>query len=145
MDQKRSCGFLIWRRPTSSQESPTSSKQFLLMEHPRRWDLPKGHVDPGETDEQCALRELREETAIGSDDIVIDAQFRFKEEYEVCYRGQQPAWKTLVIFLAELTTNRELVVTEHRGFRWFDWSPPHQLQTKTVDPLLEAVANHWAS
>jgi bis(5'-nucleosidyl)-tetraphosphatase len=115
------------------------------MEHPRRWDLPKGHVDPGETDEQCALRELREETAIGSDDIVIDAQFRFKEEYEVCYRGQQPAWKTLVIFLAELTTNRELVVTEHRGFRWFDWSPPHQLQTKTVDPLLEAVANHWAS
>lgn len=28
----------------------------------QRWVLPKGHVDPGETAEQTALRELEEET-----------------------------------------------------------------------------------
>ena len=135
MDQKRSCGFLIWRA------SP--NKQFLLMEHPNRWDLPKGHVDPGENDEQCALRELEEETGIQRADLQIDDLFRFRSEYEVCYRGQQPAWKTLIIFLAELTTDRDLVITEHRGYRWFEWTPPHTIQVNTIDPLLESIANHW--
>ena len=29
-----------------------------------RWSLPKGHVEPGETTEQTAVREVREETGI---------------------------------------------------------------------------------
>lgn len=29
-----------------------------------RWSLPKGHVEPGETTEQTAIREVREETGI---------------------------------------------------------------------------------
>lgn len=29
-----------------------------------RWQLPKGHIDPGETDEQAAIREVREEAGI---------------------------------------------------------------------------------
>ncbi len=28
------------------------------------WSLPKGHIDPGETPEQAALREVREETGL---------------------------------------------------------------------------------
>jgi 8-oxo-dGTP diphosphatase len=28
------------------------------------WTLPKGKVEPGETDEECALREVREETGL---------------------------------------------------------------------------------
>lgn len=114
------------------------------MEHPRRWDLPKGHVDAGETDEQCALRELVEETGIEPSDLQIDPEFQFQTEYEVCYRDQKPAWKTLVLFLAELTTDRDIVTTEHRGYRWFDWSPPHQIQNETINPLLETVATHWS-
>ncbi|HEY8559321.1 MAG TPA: NUDIX hydrolase [Pyrinomonadaceae bacterium] len=30
----------------------------------RRWQLPKGLIDPGETEEQAALREVREEAGI---------------------------------------------------------------------------------
>ena len=31
----------------------------------QRWQLPKGHVEPGESAEQAAVREVREETGVG--------------------------------------------------------------------------------
>ena len=36
----------------------------------RRWDLPKGHVDEGETDAECAVREVGEETGVEDAKIV---------------------------------------------------------------------------
>lgn len=38
--------------------------EILLVHRPRYgdWSFPKGKRDPGETDEQCALREVEEET-----------------------------------------------------------------------------------
>lgn len=38
--------------------------RWLLMRRNRRWDLPKGHVEPGEANETAALREVAEETGI---------------------------------------------------------------------------------
>lgn len=37
---------------------------LILVGESARWQLPKGHVDAGETTEQAALREVREETGI---------------------------------------------------------------------------------
>ena len=36
----------------------------------RRWDLPKGHIDEGESDEVCAVREVAEETGVEGAKIV---------------------------------------------------------------------------
>lgn len=38
--------------------------EVLLVHRPRYgdWTFPKGKADPGESDEECALREVREET-----------------------------------------------------------------------------------
>ena len=119
-------------------------EQFLLMVHPNRLDLPKGHIDDGETEIECALRELVEETSITDRDIHLDPDFRFTTRYPVRPQkyGGEECEKTLVIFLGHLMHEVNIVPTEHEGFRWFDWKPPHQLQAETIDPLL-AELEKW--
>jgi len=137
MPEVRSCGVIVFRREPLS---------FLLMQHASRWDLPKGHVDPGETDLECALRELEEEAGIRPDDVALDQRFRFQTRYPVRDRRHpgEISDKTLLIFLAWLLHDAQITPTEHMGYRWFDWSPPHRIQAATIDPLLAAVAEHFA-
>jgi bis(5'-nucleosidyl)-tetraphosphatase len=132
MAEVKSCGFLIVRGDPISE--------FLLMQHDDRWDLPKGHVDPGETEMECALRELWEETGIKERDIEVVEGFRFTLDYPVFdqKRGGHLD-KTLVIFLARLKQSVGIQTTEHIGFEWFGWSPPHRIQQRTIDPVLTAV------
>jgi 8-oxo-dGTP pyrophosphatase MutT (NUDIX family) len=129
----KSCGILIVRG------SPL--REFLLMRHADRWDLPKGHVDPGETEIECALRELQEETGITSDAIEIDPAFRFTQEYRVLDRGAVRD-KTLVVFLATLIKPVEIQLTEHIGYEWFPWPPAQPIQAWTIDPLLHELSEH---
>jgi 8-oxo-dGTP pyrophosphatase MutT (NUDIX family) len=139
MQPLKSCGFLIVRG------EPIES--FLLMVHPDRLDIPKGHVDQGEDDLQCALRELQEETGIGAEDIQVVPGFRFSARYTVCNErsGYQPMEKTLVVFLGRLLRNVSIAPTEHLAFRWIPWSPPHHLQAQTIDPLLAALGRFLES
>ena len=59
MKREKSCGAVLVRRAVSGWET-------LLIRHANggHWAFPKGHVEPGETEAQTALREIREETAI---------------------------------------------------------------------------------
>ena len=128
----KSCGFLIVRGEPI--------REFLLMRHADRWDLPKGHVDSGETEMQCALRELREETGILAADIDIMDGFRFETKYRV--RGKRDSQlydKALVVFLARLKRDVPISVSEHPGYQWFPWQPPHKVQSFTIDPLMAEV------
>lgn len=132
MPEVKSCGFLIVRGEPIHE--------FLLMRHADRWDLPKGHVDPGESEMQCALRELREETGILATDIDVLDGFRFETRYQVRAKKRSQLYeKTLVIFLARLRRDVMLALSEHPGYQWFPWSPPHKIQAWTIDPLLAEV------
>ena len=147
MIEIKSCGFLIFRQPAESDANQAPDRSLLLMRHPDRWDLPKGHVDGQETNLQCALRELEEETGIGAADIQIDPTFRFRHQYVVPQhrRGPEPGWKTLIVFLAQLQRPVSLQLTEHEGCQWFDWQPGMEIQTQTIDPLLRQVDRHWSA
>jgi len=128
----KSCGFLILRG--------NPPREFLLMRHADRWDLPKGHVDDDETEIQCALRELHEETGITADDIELIDGFRFTTQYQVRAKKSDRLYgKTLVVFLARLERDVKIDPTEHGGYQWFPWKPRHQIQARTIDPLLAAV------
>ena len=54
---EKSCGIVV-----------LNNNKILLLHYPSgHWDFPKGHVDGNETEQETAVRELVEETAI--DDI----------------------------------------------------------------------------
>jgi 8-oxo-(d)GTP phosphatase len=59
-DPVRAAGGVILRR------SRTGEPEVLITHRPRYddWSFPKGKADPGESDEQCALREVEEETGL---------------------------------------------------------------------------------
>jgi 8-oxo-dGTP pyrophosphatase MutT (NUDIX family) len=136
METVRSCGFLVVRgRPI---------REFLLMKHKIRWDLPKGHIDPGETDLDCALRELWEETGIPADALKVDPTFQFVHKYPVRTNRVKSgrAMKTLVIFLGQLLRDVKIKTTEHPSYAWLPWEPPHRIQEQTIDPLLKSVEEY---
>ena len=136
MPELKSCGVLILRG------SPV--KEFLLMKHPKRWDLPKGHIDDGETEVECALREMWEETGISKDAVELDRGFRYEQEYYVKYvrTDGKKSLKKLIIFLGRIEGEVKIKPTEHDGYKWFPWKPPHRLQKFTIDPLLAAVEKY---
>lgn len=139
MRVEKSCGVIVFRR------EPELS--FLLLKHPHRFDLPKGHVEDGETEIDTALRELWEETGIAAADVTLDPTFRFPHTYypKIARLGGEVVEKTVVLFLGWLTKDIPITVTEHGDHQWLPWKPPHAIDPRTVDQVLAAVEAHFAA
>ncbi len=118
--------------------SSIGKERFLLMVHPHRYDLPKGHTEPGESALDCAVREFTEETGIPANAIDIEPAFRFDYTYFPKYKkfNYETVEKKLSVFIAYLRQPQKVTPTEHENFLWLDWSPPHRIQEFTIDPLL---------
>jgi 8-oxo-dGTP pyrophosphatase MutT (NUDIX family) len=54
----RAAGGMVWR------DGASAGVEVVVVHRPKYddWSLPKGKCDPGESDEDCALREVEEET-----------------------------------------------------------------------------------
>jgi bis(5'-nucleosidyl)-tetraphosphatase len=140
MKQVKSCGFILF---TGDRTNP--QKSFLLMKHADRYDLPKGHIEPGESDLECALREMNEETGIPVSAVRVEPGFEYRSIYHPKYAryDDEIIEKTLIIFLGWVDSPAVTISTEHLGYEWIDWQPPHQIQTQTIDPLLAEVMAHF--
>ncbi len=105
-----SCGAVVFR-------IDNNEKKFLLIRNKRsaHWGFPKGHIEPGENNEQTAMREVLEETGIK---IRILPGFKKSSEYTIQGRIE----KSVVIFLAE-TDDAEytLQVEEIEECGWFTY------------------------
>ncbi|CAG4947765.1 unnamed protein product [Colias eurytheme] len=101
--------------------------QFLLLqtsygEH--HWTPPKGHVDPGESDWETALRETQEEAGLTQNDLEIDKNTKKTLSYEV---NGKP--KEVIYWLAKLI-NPETPVKlsdEHQDFKWLPLQQAQEL------------------
>ena len=71
----RAAGGIVHRR------SPGGEPEVLLVHRPRYddWSLPKGKADPGERDEETALREVEEETGLRCELGAPAGQTRYRD------------------------------------------------------------------
>ena len=65
----RAAGGIIWRNAkndTKSEHFEAADLEIIVIHRPSYldWSFPKGKVDPGETEPECAIREVIEETGL---------------------------------------------------------------------------------
>ncbi len=106
-----SCGAVVFRREGEQ-------KKFLLIRNKRsaHWGFPKGHIEPGESNEQTAIREVLEETGIN---IHILPGFKKSSEYTIQGRIE----KSVSIFLAQTDdVEYTIQVEEIEECGWFSFA-----------------------
>lgn len=66
MAERNECGEVRAAGGVVCRKGPLGEVEILLIHRPSYddWTLPKGKVEEDETDEECAIREIEEETAL---------------------------------------------------------------------------------
>ncbi len=106
---ERSCGAVVF--------CGEENKKVLLIKNKRssHWGFPKGHIEKGETQEQTAIRETKEETGL---DVEIIDGFSSKSEYTI----QGKVEKAVIIYLAKAkNTDVKIQVEEIDEYTWADF------------------------
>ena len=96
MKHEKSCGCIIF----ASSGAPA----VLLTKNLRggHWSFPKGHVEPGETERDTAIREVREETGLNVEPLS-------DKTIENIYKSSYDTVKTVLYFVAETAPDAKLV------------------------------------
>lgn len=131
MPVERSAGAVVYR---IEKKEP----KFLLIQHPDsrdaktgkmrpgHWDFPKGHIEKGETTEDAARREVKEETGISNVEIIQG----FKETTKYFIKiGEEKRMKFVAFFLAETKSPRIKISYEHQNFTWLNFEDAYKKLT----------------
>ncbi|ELR51098.1 hypothetical protein E5288_WYG001846 [Bos mutus] len=122
----RACGLIIFRRRLIPKVDNTAI-EFLLLQASdgiHHWTPPKGHVEPGESDLETALRETQEEAGIEAGQLTIIEGFR----RELSYVAREKP-KIVIYWLAEVKDcDVEVRLSrEHQAYRWLELEDACQL------------------
>jgi 8-oxo-dGTP pyrophosphatase MutT (NUDIX family) len=112
--------------------------EFLFMFRKGKWDLPKGKLDPGESLEACALREVKEETGIGRLEL---KQFLLATEHEYTESGllilKETHW-----YLMKADSHQKLIPQTEEDITELRWISPADfniVQRNTYPAILEVM------
>ena len=110
MKKEKSCGAVIYKYENNKL-------YILLVKHNKgHWGSPKGHIEDFETEEETALREIKEETNL---DVILDNKFR----HVITYSPSEDTIKDVVYFIATPKTNevkpQEAEIAE---IKWYELS-----------------------
>lgn len=94
------------------------------------WSFPGGHLEFGENVEECALRELTEETGLKGVSVRLGPWVNDLIEVNKHY-------VTLFVFVNEFTGNLQLLEPDKcEGWEWFDW---HSLPAPLFTPIRSLI------
>ena len=88
LKMEKSCGAVVYVRGSAGV------KYIMIQQRLGHWCFPKGHVENDETEQETALREIREETG-----LTVRLEDGFRHELE--YSPKTGVLKKVVYFLAE--------------------------------------------
>ena len=113
MKSVKSCGAIIYIKENDRI-------LYLIVKHKEKdgghWHFVKGHVDQGETQEQTATREIKEEVGL---DVTFDESFKETTSYIDHIHKQH---KTVIFFLAKANT-KDVTLQEDEldDFAWMQF------------------------
>jgi len=93
---------------------------LLLQYRDNHWGFPKGKIDPGETKEQAAFRELEEETGLKS--AAIFPNFLGNVSYSFIDYDHVETHKTAFYFLAQADSKTIKLSHEHKNYIWLPYA-----------------------
>lgn len=132
---EKSCGAAVFQRMEGEL-------RFLLVKNKngRHWGFPKGHIEAGESEQDTALREVREETGLRVS--ILDG---FREISKYCPFGKVK--KQVVFFLAESSKESRVVIQEAEieHFRWASYEEAAELFYYQNDRRVLEMAYQWLS
>jgi 8-oxo-dGTP pyrophosphatase MutT (NUDIX family) len=112
--------------------------EILFMFRRGKWDLPKGKLDPGESLESCAKREVIEETGVSQLELV---RFLLITEHEYKERGdlilKETHW-----WLMKTNGNQPLIPQTEEDITELKWIEPPDLkmvQQNTYPGILDVL------
>lgn len=98
--------------------------EYLMIHRNGRWDLPKGHVESGESAEECAVREVAEETGVSGVEVV---RFLCRTLHAYYMHGQWEL-KTTYWFEMHVPACGGLKPQREEGIDRVGWCPPGELE-----------------
>jgi 8-oxo-dGTP pyrophosphatase MutT (NUDIX family) len=133
MQSETSCGAVVFTRNPEI-------KYLLLHYEAGHWDFVKGNVEPNETEEETARRELKEETGITQANFIKN----FRETINYFYRaGGKTISKRVTLYLIETKETRVNLSFEHIGYEWLNYQQAlERLTFKTAKQVLNKAQNH---
>uniref|UniRef100_A0A8C2NT28 Bis(5'-nucleosyl)-tetraphosphatase [asymmetrical] n=1 Tax=Capra hircus TaxID=9925 RepID=A0A8C2NT28_CAPHI len=139
----RACGLIIFRRRLIPKVDNTAI-EFLLLQASdgiHHWTPPKGHVEPGESDLETALRETQEEAGIEAGQLTIIEGFRRELNYVA---REKP--KIVIYWLAEVKDcDVEVRLShEHQAYRWLELEDACQLAQFEEMNCLHFISLPWS-
>ena len=112
--------------------------EWLMIRRNSRWDLPKGHVEPGESFDRCAEREIEEETGVKA--RVLRP---LCDTYHAYFFPPTERWelKRTHWYLLRATELQSLVPQTEEGIVEVAWCNPTQIdeQLKASYPTIRRV------
>lgn len=98
--------------------------KVLFIYRNDKWDLPKGKLDKGETIEQCALREVEEETGVKG----LKIENFLKTTYHVFKRNGVYRLKEVHWFAMKTSYEGKLKAQKSEGIERVKWKGPKKIQ-----------------